>query len=79
MVNRSDYHAEVKASELKRLLRRAGATFEQGARHTKVTLGGKVSYIPRHASKDLGSLADGIVKQLEIAFADLRNPGAKEE
>jgi mRNA interferase HicA len=74
-----DYHAGVKASELKRLLSKAGATFEQGARHTKVTLRGKVSYIPRHAAKDLGSLADGIVKQLGIAFADLRNPGAKEE
>jgi mRNA interferase HicA len=69
----------VKAGELKRLPGKAGATFEEGARHTKVTLGGRVSYIPRHAAKDLGSLADAIVKQLGIAFADLRNPVKREE
>jgi mRNA interferase HicA len=69
----------MKAGELKRLLSKAGATFEQGARHTKVTLYGKVSYIPRHAAKDLGSLADAIVKQLGTSFADLRKPKTKEE
>jgi hypothetical protein len=79
LVNRFDYYTDVKASEPKRLPSKAGATFEQGARHTKITLGEKVSYIPRHAAKDLGSLADAIVKQLGITFADLRNPEAKEE
>lgn len=62
----------MKAGELKRLLSKAGATFDPGTRHTKVTLGGNVSYIPRHAAKDLGSLAGEIVKQLGTTFADLR-------
>jgi mRNA interferase HicA len=68
----------VKASELKRLLSKAGATFEEGARHTRVILGGKISYLPRHAAKELGSLAGAIVKQLGVTFDDLRNSKSKE-
>jgi hypothetical protein len=62
----------MKAGELKRLLGKAGARFEEGARHTKVMLGTKVSYIPHHAGKDLGSLADAIVRQLGTSFDELR-------
>lgn len=68
----------MKAGELKRLLSKAGATFEEGTRHTKIFLGGNVSYLPRHAAKELGSLAGVIVKQLGATFEDLRNPKSRE-
>jgi mRNA interferase HicA len=57
----------VTASELKRKLAKAGCTFEQGTRHTKVLFQGRASYLPRHASAEIktGTLR-AILKQLGI-------------
>jgi hypothetical protein len=41
----------MKAGELKRLLSKAGARFEEAGRHTKILLAGKMSFIPRHAAE----------------------------
>ena len=65
----------MKAGELKRLLSKAGARFEEAGRHAKILLGGKTSFIPRHAAKDLGSLANEIAKELGTTLADLRKKG----
>ncbi|MGA2186225.1 MAG: type II toxin-antitoxin system HicA family toxin [Bryobacteraceae bacterium] len=61
------------ASELRRLLKRAGATFENGTRHTLVTLNGKDSAIPRHPSREIkGQLARKIMKDLGTTLDELR-------
>ncbi|MFN9471052.1 type II toxin-antitoxin system HicA family toxin [Acidovorax sp.] len=57
----------MKASELKRLLAKQGAQFEEGKRHTKVTLNGKQTVLPRHPSKELKEgTRQAILKQLDI-------------
>jgi mRNA interferase HicA len=43
----------MKASELKRWLKAQGCTFEEGTRHTKVMLKGKVSLLPRHPAVEV--------------------------
>jgi mRNA interferase HicA len=55
------------ASELRRKLKGLGAEFEDATRHLKVTLNGKISFIPRHPSKEVkkGTLK-GILKDLGI-------------
>jgi hypothetical protein len=58
----------MKGGELKRLLSKDGARFEEAGRHTKILLAGKTSFIPRHAAKDLGGLAN----ELGTTLADLR-------
>ena len=57
----------MKQSELVRLLRSLGATFEHRSKHLKVTLNGHISYIPRHPARELpkGTI-EGIKKQLKI-------------
>jgi mRNA interferase HicA len=40
-------------SELKRWLAKHGCTFEQGAKHEKVILGRKSTFMPRHPSREL--------------------------
>ena len=40
-------------SELKRWLKKQGCTFTEGAKHTKVSLGNKVTRMPRHPSQEL--------------------------
>jgi mRNA interferase HicA len=63
----------VTASELRRLLKRAGATFEDGARHVLVTLHGKSSAIPRHPSQEIkGHLVRKIMKDLGTTLDELR-------
>jgi mRNA interferase HicA len=47
------YDVGVTASELKRWLKKQGCSFEEGAKHTKVTLKGKVTRMPRHPSAEL--------------------------
>ena len=69
------YHGIVKAGELKRLLSKAGARFGEAGRHTKILLTGKTSFIPSHAGRDLGSLANEIAKELGTTLADLRRKG----
>jgi mRNA interferase HicA len=57
----------VKASELRRWLKKQGCSFVEESRHTRITLGAKVSRMPRHPSKDIkaGTL-QGILKDLDL-------------
>lgn len=43
----------VTASELKRWLRNQGCSFVEESRHTRITLGGKISRMPRHPAKEI--------------------------
>lgn len=57
----------MKQSELKRWLAARGATFKEGANHTKVYLNGQQSIIPRHPGKDLKQpLVEGVKKRLKL-------------
>jgi mRNA interferase HicA len=57
----------IKSSEFKRSLAAQGATFESAkGSHLKVTLNGRISYLPMH-SKELGTgLVNAIKKQLGL-------------
>jgi mRNA interferase HicA len=67
MVSRTAYHEGLTASELRRRLAKAGCTFEDRKKHTRVFYQGNESHIPRHPSKEIkkGTL-QGILKQLDI-------------
>ncbi|WP_317986729.1 type II toxin-antitoxin system HicA family toxin [Comamonas odontotermitis] len=57
----------VKQSEFRRYLASLGATFQEGARHTKVYLNGKQTVMPRHPSRELmEGTRKAILKQLGI-------------
>jgi len=57
----------VKQSEFVRWLKQFGATFEEGANHTKVKLNGKTSFLPRHPSKEMKTgTVEAIKKQLNL-------------
>lgn len=56
----------MKASEFRRWLAEQGATFEEGAKHTKVYLGGKQTTLPRHAKEIGEGLRKAILKQLGL-------------
>lgn len=57
----------MKTSEFKRFLASKGATFVEGAKHTKVYLNDKQTTLPRHASQELGEgLRRSILRQLGI-------------
>lgn len=57
----------MKQSEFKRWLAAQGATFKEGANHTKVYLNGQQTIIPRHSGKELKqALVDGVKKQLKL-------------
>lgn len=59
--------ATVKISEFRKWLAQKGATFEEGAKHTKVYYKGKQTTLPRHQSQQLGEgLRKAITKQLGI-------------
>jgi mRNA interferase HicA len=55
------------ASELKRKLAKAGCTFEDRTRHTRIFFEGRESIMPRHPSQEIkkGTLR-AILKQLGI-------------
>jgi mRNA interferase HicA len=57
----------VTASELRRKLAKAGCTFEDRKKHTRVFFLGRESHMPRHPSKEIkkGTL-QGILRQLGI-------------
>jgi mRNA interferase HicA len=57
----------VTANELKRWLTSQGCTFEEGKKHTKVTRGGRFSFMPRHPKKEIkpGTL-QSILKALDL-------------
>ncbi len=55
----------MKRTDLIRLLKKHGATFDEGGKHTKVYLNGKQSTIPRHREiKEF--TAQAILKQLGL-------------
>lgn len=57
----------MKTSEFRRWLADQGATFKEGASHTKVYLNGKQTTLPRHGSQEIGEgLRRAILKQLGI-------------
>ena len=57
----------MKQSEFVKWLRKQGATFEQGTRHLKVILNDRISYLPRHPSKELKKgLVEGVKKDLNL-------------
>ena len=57
----------MKTSEFKRYLALKGATFAEGARHTKVYLDGRQSTLPRHGAQELGEgLRKAILRQLHL-------------
>jgi mRNA interferase HicA len=57
----------VTASELRRLLKSQGCTFEESKKHTKVIFGSKTARMPRHPSQEIktGTL-NAILKDLGI-------------
>ena len=57
----------MKASELRRWLKKQGCTFVEESRHTRIILGKKISRMPRHPAKELktGTL-DAILKDLGL-------------
>jgi mRNA interferase HicA len=57
----------VKASELRRWLKKQGCTLSNESRHTRIVLGSKVSRMPRHPAKEIktGTL-QSILKDLDL-------------
>jgi predicted RNA binding protein YcfA (HicA-like mRNA interferase family) len=45
----------VRSGELRRWLKKQGCSFEERRKHTRVTLGDKVTYIPRHPAVELNT------------------------
>jgi mRNA interferase HicA len=62
-----DYHEDVKASELKRKLAKAGCTFTEGTNHLVIHYKDNRSLMPRHPAKEIktGTLRS-ILKELGI-------------
>ena len=57
----------MKVSEFKRWLAAQGATFREGAKHTKVFLNNKQSHLPRHPSAEMPTgTVKAIKKQLGL-------------
>jgi mRNA interferase HicA len=64
-----DYYRSSTASELTRRLAKVGCSFEEGKKHTKVILGGKFTFIPRHPSKEIKSgTLRSILRKLNIGL-----------
>ncbi|MGH9470328.1 MAG: type II toxin-antitoxin system HicA family toxin [Terriglobia bacterium] len=57
----------MKASELRRWLKKQGCPFAEESRHTRVVLGSKVTRMPRHPAKEVktGTL-QSILKDLDL-------------
>jgi mRNA interferase HicA len=57
----------VKASELRRWLKKQGCTFIEETRHTRIILGKRISRMPRHPARDIktGTL-EAILKDLGL-------------
>ncbi len=57
----------MKQSEFRRWLEAQGAQISEGKRHSKVSLNGKLSVIPRHPGKELKEgTKNAILKQLGL-------------
>jgi mRNA interferase HicA len=55
IVTINGYYSGVKASELRRWLKKQGCSFVEESRHTRIILGSKVSRMPRHPAKEIKS------------------------
>jgi mRNA interferase HicA len=68
-VTTNGYCWVVKASELRRWLRKRGCTLVEESRHTRIVLGLKVSRMPRHPAKEIktGTL-QSILKDLDLTM-----------
>jgi mRNA interferase HicA len=57
----------VKASELKRWLKKQGCSFVEESRHTRILFGARMSRMPRHPAKEIktGTL-QSILKDLDL-------------
>jgi mRNA interferase HicA len=57
----------VKASELRRWLKKQGCTVIEESRHTRIVLGSKLSRMPRHPAKEIktGTL-QSILKDFDV-------------
>ena len=57
----------VKASELRRWLKKHGCTFIEESRHTRIVFGSKISRMPRHPAKDIKTgTVQSILKDLDL-------------
>jgi len=57
----------VKASELKRWLKKHGCSFVEESRHTRIVLGSRISRMPRHPAKEIKSgTLQSILKDLDL-------------
>ena len=57
----------MKVNEFRKWLKEQGVIFIEGKKHTKLTLGDKISYMPRHPAKELKKgTVEGIKKQLGL-------------
>ncbi|TDV39504.1 mRNA interferase HicA [Paraburkholderia caballeronis] len=56
----------MKTSEFRKWLAEQGATFKEGAGHTKVYLNGKQTTLPRHAGELKEGTRKAILKQLGL-------------
>ena len=66
-VTRYGYDGRVKVSELKRWPKKQGCTFVEESRHTRITLGAKISRMPRHPAKVIKSgTLQAILKDLGL-------------
>jgi mRNA interferase HicA len=66
-VTTNGYCWVVKASELRRWLKKQGCAFMEESRHTRIVLGSRVSRMPRHPAKEIktGTL-QVILKDLDL-------------
>jgi len=66
-VTKSGYDRCAKVSELRRWLRKQGCTFVEEYRHTRITLGTKVTRMPRQPAKEIKSgTLRAILKDLDL-------------
>lgn len=56
----------MKVTEFRKWLAQHGATFKEGAKHTKVYLNGRQCTLPRHAKEIREGLRQAILKQLGL-------------
>jgi mRNA interferase HicA len=67
IVHKLVYYLSVTASEMRRFLKSRGCAFVEGKKHTKVVLGNKVTWLPRHPAAELKtSIVNSILRDLDL-------------
>ena len=56
----------MKTAEFRKWLAQQGATFKEGAKHTKVYCNGRQCTLPRHAKEIQEGLRQAILRQLRL-------------